>query len=149
MEKLKVGDRIPKFKTVNQHDEPVSSGDLKGNKTVLFFYPKDDTPTCTKEACNLRDNHERLMAAGYTVYGISPDSSKRHRKFIEKHSLPYDLLVDEDHSMAEAFGVWGEKSMYGRTYMGILRTTFILNEKGVITEVIEKVKAAEHADQIL
>lgn len=149
MEKLKAGERIPKFKTTNQNDEVVSSNDLKGTKTVLFFYPKDDTPTCTKEACNLRDNHERFVAEGFRVVGISPDSSKRHRKFIEKYDLPYDLWVDEDHAIAEAFGVWGEKSMYGRTYMGIHRTTFIINEKGVISEVIEKVKSAEHADQIL
>ena len=115
----------------------------------MYFYPKDDTPTCTTQACNLRDNYDALLNAGYQVYGVSPDKAAKHQKFIAKYDLPFDLLVDEDHSLAEAFGVWGQKKMYGREYMGINRTTFVIDEDGAITEVIAKVKAKEHSNQIL
>lgn len=149
MSNLKAGDHIPEFSTIDQNEKSVTSEGLKGKKTVLYFYPKDDTPTCTTQACNLRDNYKQLLSAGYQVYGISPDKAKKHQKFIAKYDLPFDLLVDEDHAIAEKFGVWGEKQMYGRTYMGIMRTTFVIDEEGKITEVIDKVKAKEHTDQIL
>lgn len=149
MSKLKVGDKIPSFSTQNQNEHAVSQADFMGQKSVLYFYPKDDTPTCTNQACNLRDNYEALLKAGYKVFGISPDKAKKHRKFIEKYDLPFDLLVDEDHAIAEQFGVWAEKTTFGRTYMGIVRTTFVFDEKGVITEVIEKVVAKDHTNQIM
>ena len=144
-----VGQDIPSFKTINQNEETVTSEDFKGTMSVLYFYPKDDTPTCTTQACNLRDNYDQLIKAGYKVYGISPDKAAKHQKFIAKYDLPFDLLVDEDHAIAEAFGVWGEKQMYGRKYMGIFRTTFVFDEEGKVQEVIEKVKAKEHTQQIL
>ena len=139
---------MPKFSTIDQNENTVNSGDWNSGKYVLYFYPKDDTPGCTKEACNLRDNYDALLAAGYTIYGISPDKATKHQKFIDKYDLPFDLLVDEDHSIAEQFGVWVEKNMYGRKYMGIARTTFIV-EDGNIAEVIKKVKTTDHAAQIL
>ena len=148
MIKLSIGDKAPNFKTLNQRGETVHLKDLKGKKVVLCFYPKDDTPACTTEACNLRDNYHELLAKGFTIYGISPDGTKKHLKFIEKFQLPFDLLVDEDHSIAEAFGVWIEKSMYGRKYMGVSRETFII-EKGKITEIIEKVDSKNHAGQLM
>lgn len=144
-----VGDALPSFKVKDQNGNDVSDNSLKGQKTVLFFYPKDNTPTCTKEACNLRDNYKVLQDAGYTVYGISVDGEKSHHKFIDKHDLPFDLLVDENKEMVEAFGVWQKKKMYGREYMGTVRTTFVVNEEGKIDKVIEKVKADRHHEQIL
>ncbi len=149
MAHLEAGTKVPSFKTIDQNENEVSDANLKGNKTVLYFYPKDDTPTCTTQACNLRDNYDALLKAGYQVYGVSPDKAAKHQKFIAKYDLPFDLLVDEDHSLAEAFGVWGLKKMYGREYMGINRTTFVIDEEGTITEVIAKVKAKEHSTQIL
>ncbi len=148
MTKLNIGDKAPNFKTVNQHGEVVNLKDLKGKKVVFYFYPKDDTPTCTTEACNLRDNYDSLLSKGFTIFGISPDGTKKHLKFIEKFQLPFDLLVDEDHAIAEAFGVWIEKSMYGRKYMGVARVTFII-EKGKINEIIEKVDSKNHAKQLM
>ena len=149
MTTLKIGDKAPKFKTVNQLGETVESKDLIGKKVVLYFYPKDDTPGCTAEACSLRDNYKALLLAkGYTIYGISPDGMKKHVKFIEKYELPFDLLTDEDHAVAEAFGTWVEKSMYGRKYMGIARVTFIF-DNGVITDIIEKVDTKNHANQLM
>ena len=149
MAHLEAGTKVPSFKTIDQNENEVSDANLKGKKTVLYFYPKDDTPTCTTQACNLRDNYDALLKAGYQVYGVSPDKASKHQKFIAKYDLPFDLLVDEDHSLAEAFGVWGLKKMYGREYMGINRTTFVIDEEGTITEVIAKVKAKEHSTQIL
>lgn len=149
MAHLEVGTKVPSFKTIDQNEKEVSDANLKGKKTVLYFYPKDDTPTCTTQACNLRDNYDALLNAGYQVYGVSPDKAAKHQKFIAKYDLPFDLLVDEDHSLAEAFGVWGQKKMYGREYMGINRTTFVIDEDATITEVIAKVKAKEHSNQIL
>ena len=149
MAHLEAGTKVPSFKTIDQNENEVSDANLKGKKTVLYFYPKDDTPTCTTQACNLRDNYDALLNAGYQVYGVSPDKAAKHQKFIAKYDLPFDLLVDEDHSLAEAFGVWGQKKMYGREYMGINRTTFVIDEDATITEVIAKVKAKEHSNQIL
>ncbi len=149
MSTVKIGDKIPEFKTVDQNEKDVSRQDFLGSKSVLYFYPKDDTPTCTNQACNLRDNYEQLIKAGYKVFGISPDKAAKHQKFIKKYALPFDLLVDEDHAIANVFGVWGEKTTFGKTYMGIKRTTFVMDEEGVVTEIIAKVKAKEHTEQIL
>lgn len=146
---LKEGDKAPAFSANNQKGEKVSLADYKGKKLVLYFYPKDDTPGCTKEACSLRDNYNALLKQGYAILGVSPDNEKKHQKFIDKYELPFDLLADTDQAVANAFGVWVEKSMYGRKYMGIARTTFIIDEKGVISEIIAKVDTAEHAKQIL
>lgn len=149
MNVLKKGTKVPVFKAINQNEKEVTQQDLLGVKTVLYFYPKDGTPTCTVEACNLRDNYHRFLADGYQILGISPDTAKKHRNFIEKHNLPFDLLVDDDNKIAELFGVWAEKQMYGRKYMGILRTTFVIDAEGVIEEVIEKVRSKEHTEQLL
>lgn len=146
---LKIGEKCPAFEAKNQNGETVKSSDLIGKKTILFFYPKDNTPGCTKEACNLRDNYSTLLNEGFIIYGISIDSEKSHNRFIEKQELPFDLLVDEEKTLVEAFGVWQEKKNYGKTYMGTVRTTFIINEEGVISNVIEKVKTNDHANQIL
>jgi peroxiredoxin Q/BCP len=143
------GEKAPDFSAKNQKGETVSLSDFKGKKLVLYFYPKDDTPGCTAEACDLRDNYNRFLDEGYSILGVSPDNEAKHVKFIDKYDLPFDLLADEDHSVSEAYGVWAEKSMYGRKYMGILRTTFIIDENGVISDVIKKVKTKEHASQIL
>ncbi|MCO6495601.1 MAG: thioredoxin-dependent thiol peroxidase [Bacteroidetes bacterium] len=146
---LTVGQNAPDFVSTNQNGESVSLSKLKGKKVVLYFYPKDDTPGCTAEACNLRDNYNVLIKNGFTVLGVSPDSETSHQKFIKKHSLPFDLIADTDKSIANAYGVWVEKSMYGRKYMGIARTTFIIDEQGKIAEIIEKVDTKDHTNQIL
>lgn len=146
---LAAGKKAPAFKGINEKGETVSLADYKGKKLVLYFYPKDSTPTCTTEACDLRDNYKLLLKKGYEVLGVSPDGVKSHVKFISKHELPFSLIADEDHSIAEAFGVWGEKTMYGRKYMGILRTTYIIDEKGKIETVIDKVESKAHAKQII
>ena len=149
MKHLKVGDTAPSFTSVDQNGETVSSADLKGQKTVLFFYPKDDTPGCTSEACNLRDNYTELQKSGYVVIGVSTDSEKSHQKFITKFELPFPLIADTDHTVVEAFGVWKEKQMFGKKYMGIVRTTFVIDEKGIIEEIISKVDTKNHTAQIL
>lgn len=146
---LQVGDKAPAFKSINEKGEKVSLADYKGKKLVLYFYPKDTTPGCTAEACDLRDNYEMFQKQGYEILGVSPDSEKSHVKFIEKYELPFSLLADEDHSVAEAYGAWGEKSMYGKKYMGILRSTFVIDEKGKIEKVIEKVDTKAHTKQII
>lgn len=146
---LAEGSKAPAFKGINEKGEPIKLSDFKGQKLVLYFYPKDSTPGCTAEACDLRDNYNTLIKQGYAVVGVSPDSPKSHTKFIEKYELPFSLIADEDHSIADAFGAWGEKSMYGKKYMGILRSTFIINEKGIIERVIEKVNTKAHAKQVL
>ena len=146
---LKAGDKAPDIESIDQDRNPIKLSDFKGKKIVLYFYPKDNTPGCTAESCNLRDNYEALQNQGYVVLGVSGDSAKSHKKFIDKHELPFPLIADEDKSVHEAFGTWGEKKMYGKTYMGTLRTTFIINEDGVIEEVIEKVKTKDHTSQIL
>ena len=146
---LQTGDTAPDFSAPNQHGDTVSLADFRGKKVVLYFYPKDDTPGCTAQSCNLRDNYTELQQAGYEVIGISGDGVKSHDKFATKYELPFTLVADEDKSINEAYGVWKEKSMYGRKYMGTARTTFIIDEEGKITDIIEKVKTKEHTAQIL
>lgn len=149
MTSLKVGDQAPQFSVVNQDGATVSLDDFKGKKLVLFFYPKASTPGCTAEACNLRDNIDRFRESGYEILGASADSPKRQKNFKEKYELPYDLLADEDHTLLNAFQVWGPKKFMGREYDGIQRTTFVIDENGVISDVITKVKTKDHAAQIL
>ena len=149
MSTLTIGNPAPNFSGINQNEIPVSLDQYKGKKLVLYFYPKDDTPGCTAESCDLRDNYQRFIEAGYEVLGVSPDTAAKHQKFIAKYELPFDLIADTDHSVAEAFGVWVEKSIYGKKYMGIARTTFIINESGLIEDIIEKVNTKAHTTQIL
>lgn len=146
---LKIGDKMPQFQVKDQDGNEVSSSDLLGKKTVIYFYPKDNTSGCTAEACSLRDNHEALKAKGYNIVGVSKDSSASHKKFAEKYELPFTLLADTSTEMLQAFGAWGEKKMYGKTVMGTLRRTFIFDENGILTEIIEKVDTKNHAEQIL
>ena len=146
---LKIGDKMPHFEVVDQDGKIVTSNDLIGRKTIIYFYPKDNTSGCTVEACNLRDNYEALIAKGYNVVGVSKDSAASHRKFIDKYELPFTLLADTTTDMQQTFGVWAEKSLYGRKYMGTLRQTFIFDEQGILTEIIEKVDTKNHAKQIL
>jgi len=146
---LKIGDKMPDFTVLDQNGDAVSSKDLLGKKTIIYFYPKDNTSGCTAEACNLRDNHEALVARGYNVIGVSKDSAASHRKFADKYELPFTLLADTSTEMLQAFGAWGEKKMYGKTVMGTLRRTFIFDEEGVLTEIIEKVDTKNHAAQII
>lgn len=146
---LKEGDKAPKFKAKNQNGETVSLKDFKGKKLVLYFYPKDDTPGCTSEACDFRDNYKLFQKQGYEILGVSPDSEAKHQKFIAKYELPFSLLADTDNAVATAYGTWGEKSMYGRKYMGMLRTTFLIDEKGKIEKIISKVDTKKHTSQIL
>ena len=147
--KLNIGDSAPDFTVENQSGDLTKLSDYKGKKLILFFYPRDNTPTCTKEACNLRDHYDELQSQGYEVLGISSDPAKSHQKFIDKHQLPYSLLADTEKNMHEAYGTWVEKSMYGKKYMGTARTTFVIDENGIITNIIDKVKAKEHTAQIL
>ncbi len=146
---LKIGDPAPAFNAINEKGEKVSLSDFAGKKLVLYFYPKDDTPGCTAEACSLRDGYGQFLAKGYEILGVSPDSAKKHAKFIEKYSLPFSLLADEDHAVATAYGVWGPKKFMGRVYDGIHRTTFVIGENGAIERIIEKVDTAKHAEQVL
>ena len=149
MGKLKIGDKAPTFEVFTQNGDIVTLDSLQGRRAILYFYPKDNTSGCTAEACSLRDNHEALIAKGYNVIGVSKDSAASHRKFIDKYELPFTLLADTTTQMQQAFGVWGEKSMYGRKYMGTMRRTFIFDEAGILTEIIEKVDTKNHAAQIL
>lgn len=146
---LSVGDPAPNFTTHDQHGNPLQLSDFKGKKVVLYFYPKDDTSGCTAQACSLRDNYTELKQAGYEVIGVSVDSEASHQKFIKKYDLPFTLAADTDKAVVEAYGVWAEKSMYGRTYMGTVRKTFIIDENGIIINIIEKVDTKNHAKQIL
>lgn len=146
---LKIGDKMPEFEVVDQDGNVVSSKDFIGKKTIVYFYPKDNTPGCTAEACNLRDNYEALKAQGYNVVGVSKDSTASHRKFIDKFDLPFTLLSDKSTQMLQDFGAWGEKKMCGKTCVGTLRRTFIFNEEGVLERIIEKVDTKDHAAQIL
>lgn len=146
---LQAGDKAPAFKAKNENGETVSLADFKGKKLVLYFYPKDDTPGCTAEACDLRDNYKLFQKQGYEILGVSPDNAAKHQKFIAKYELPFSLLADTDNVVATAYGTWGEKSMYGKKYMGILRTTFVIDEKGKIEKVIEKVDTKKHTTQLL
>lgn len=146
---LEVGQMAPDFEAKNEKGELIRLSSLRGKKVVLYFYPKDSTPGCTAQSCNLRDNYDALLKAGYVVLGVSSDSEKSHQKFIEKQSLPFSLIADTDLKVHEAYGTWAEKSMYGRTYMGTVRTTFVIDEQGKIAEVINKVDTKEHTAQIL
>lgn len=140
---------MPDFEVVDQDGNKVSSKDLIGKRTIIYFYPKDNTSGCTAEACNLRDNHAALVAQGYNVIGVSKDSAASHRKFADKYELPFTLLSDTSTQMLQAFGAWGEKKMYGKTVMGTIRRTFIFDENGILERIIEKVDTKNHASQIL
>lgn len=148
---MNIGDKGPEFLGLNEKGEEILLSQYKGKKVVLYFYPKDNTSGCTSEACSLRDNYSELRKAGYEVVGVSIDSAASHQKFIAKHELPFTLIADTDKKLVETFGVWAEKKMYGRSYMGILRTTFIINEEGIIERIItpKEIKVKEHAQQIL
>jgi thioredoxin-dependent peroxiredoxin len=146
---LKEGDKAPDFTAKDQNGEKVKLSDLKGQRVVLYFYPKDDTPGCTKEACSFRDADKVYRKKGIRVLGVSTDDEKSHQKFISKFSLPFDLLADTDKQIVEKYGVWGEKSMYGKKYMGTNRKTFLIDENGKIAKVFDKVNVAEHADEVL
>ncbi|MBL7802342.1 MAG: thioredoxin-dependent thiol peroxidase [Saprospiraceae bacterium] len=149
MHHLQVGDPAPDFSSINEKGETVRLADFKGKKLVLYFYPKDDTPGCTAQACSLRDGYSQFIAKGYDILGVSPDSAKKHVKFREKYQLPFSLLADEDHSVSIAYGVWGPKKFMGRTYDGIHRTTFIIGGDGKIEEIIAKVDTENHTAQLL
>lgn len=149
MIQLKEGDKAPYFEGVNQDGIKVSLNDYKGKKLILYFYPKDNTSGCTAEACNLNDNYAQLTTMGYEVVGISPDSAASHLKFIAKYNLSFHLIADTEKKILEDYGVWAEKSMYGRKYMGVLRTTFIIDEEGVIQRIITKVDTKNHVKQII
>jgi len=148
MSTLKKGDIAPVFEGLNQHGEEISSTSFSGKKVILYFYPKDSTPGCTAEACNLNDNYQMWLSKGYEVVGVSPDSVSSHKKFAEKYNLGFNLIADTEMKILNAYGVWGEKSMYGRKYMGVFRTTFVIDEKGVIEEIFEKVDTKNHTEQI-
>lgn len=146
---LKVGEKAPLFVAKDQNGNNIKLSDFQGKKVVLYFYPKDDTPGCTAQACSLRDNYDVLLARGFVVLGVSVDDEKKHQKFIEKYDLPFSLIADTDHQVVESYGVWAEKSMYGKAFMGIVRTTFIIDENGIISEIINKVDTKNHANQIV
>tara|TARA_Y100001954_G_scaffold197100_1_gene213783 strand:- start:524 stop:979 length:456 start_codon:yes stop_codon:yes gene_type:complete len=149
MNQLSIGQEAPKFSAKNQNGELISLDNFKGSKVILYFYPKDNTPGCTAQACNLTENISALKKKGFVVLGVSPDGEKSHNKFIEKYNLQFDLLVDEDKILCNAFGVWGRKKFMGREYDGVHRTTFIINEKGIIDQIITKVETKRHSQQIL
>ncbi|TKG95536.1 thioredoxin-dependent thiol peroxidase [Puteibacter caeruleilacunae] len=145
---LNVGDKAPEFSAKNQNGEIISLSNFKGKKVILYFYPKDNTPGCTAESCNLNDNYDYWLGKGYEVIGVSPDSEKSHQRFIEKHGLRFTLISDPEKEVLEAYGAWGEKKLYGRVYMGVLRTTYVISEEGVIEQVFAKVKTKDHTNQI-
>lgn len=146
---LNEGSKAPDFAAKDQDGNKVKLSDQKGQRVVLYFYPKDDTPGCTKEACSFRDADDAFSKKGIKVFGVSIDDEKSHQKFISKYNLPFDLLADTDKKIVEKYGVWGEKSMYGKKYMGTLRKTFLIDENGKIVKIFDKVKVAEHADEVL
>lgn len=146
---LKEGDKAYAFSAYDQNGEKVSLASFKGQKVVLFFYPEDDTPTCTVQACNLRDNYALLKKNGFAVIGISPDDVKKHKKFETKYQLPFTLVADPDHAIIDKYGVWGEKQLYGRKYMGLHRTTFVLDEKGVVRKIFLRPRNKQHAEEII
>ena len=148
---MNIGDKAPEFLGLNEKGEEIRLSNYKGRKIVLYFYPKDLTSGCSAQACNLRDNYEELRKQGYEVIGVSINDQKSHQKFIEKNSLPFTLIADTEQKLVQEFGVWGEKSMYGRKYMGTFRTTFIINEEGIIERIIlpKEIKTKDHAAQIL
>lgn len=149
MTKLKVGDKAPEINAKDQDGKVISLKDYKGKKVIIYFYPKDDTPGCTAEACNLRDNYKGLLKQGMVVLGVSADTEAKHKKFIEKYNLPFPLIADVDKKVINDYGVWGEKKFLGRKYMGINRITFVVDENGIIEEIIEKVETKKHTEQIL
>ena len=146
---LKEGDKAPDFQGIDQNEKTVSLSDYKGKKLILYFYPKDDTPGCTAEACNLRDNFSVLKKEGFELLGVSPDDPKKHKKFIDKYSLPFPLIADTEKEILNAYGVWGPKKFMGREYDGVHRTTFVIDEAGKIEKIIAKVNTKAHAEQIL
>ena len=149
MTNLKAGDKAPEIHGTDENGQPLSLKDFAGKKLILYFYPADNTPTCTTESCNLRDNFDDLKKKGYTVLGVSPDSAKKHQNFIKKFDLPFPLLVDDEMKTIKDYGVWGMKKTFGKEYMGLMRTTFIIDEKGTIEQVITKVTSKRHSEQIL
>ncbi|MBZ9687843.1 thioredoxin-dependent thiol peroxidase [Clostridium estertheticum] len=146
---LKEGDKAPGFTLNNEENQDIRLSDFKGKKVVIYFYPKDDTPGCTKEACSFRDVYDDILDVGAVVIGISADNSSSHQKFKNKHTLPFYLLTDADHSVIESYGAWQEKKMFGKTYMGIARSTFIIDENGTIIKVYQKVKPDDHGEEVL
>jgi peroxiredoxin Q/BCP len=149
MVSLSKGDKAPEFHGLNQKNENISLDMFKGKKLILYFYPKDNTPGCTAESCNLNDNYQAWLSKGYEVVGISPDSVASHKKFADKFQFGFNLIADPETAIMQAYGVWGEKSMYGKKYMGVLRTTFVIDENGMIEEIFEKVDTKNHTDQII
>jgi len=149
MIQLQVGDAVPSFNLMDQDENPVSNGSLLGKKYILFFYPKDDSPGCTKEACSIRDNFKKITKAGYLIFGISPDKVKKHKKFIDKYEFQYPLLADPDKEAINNFGLWGPKKFMGREVTGVYRTTVIIDDSGKIEHIIKKVKTKDHGEQIL
>ncbi len=149
MGKLVEGQKAPDFKGINQNGEIISLAGFKGKKLILYFYPKDNTPGCTAEACNLNDNYGYWISKGYEVVGVSPDNEASHRKFIEKYGLKFNLIADTEKEILQAYGVWGEKMNYGKKYMGVIRTTFVIDEQGTIEKIFSKVDTKEHTSQIL
>lgn len=149
MTNLKTGDKAPSFSAIDQNGNLVTLESFQGKKVILYFYPKDDTPGCTVEACNLRDNHFDLLSKGYSVIGVSPDSLTKHQKFSEKYSLPFPLLPDTEKQIIKSYGVWGPKKFMGKSYEGVYRTTFVINEEGIIEKVVTQVDTKNHAMQIL
>jgi peroxiredoxin Q/BCP len=149
MTHLTDGEKAPDFKAKDQDGKQVSLKDFKGKKVVLYFYPEDDTPTCTIEACNLRDNYAMLRKKGLVIVGVSPDDEKKHKKFEKKYNLPFTLLADPEKKIIDKYGVWGEKNLYGRKYMGLHRTTFLIDEKGIILKIFKKPKSKIHSEEIL
>ena len=146
---LKEGDKAPAFTGKDQNGQPVSLADHKGRRLVLYFYPEDDTPTCTIQACNLRDNYALLKRKGLSILGVSPDEEKKHKKFEAKYNLPFTLVADPTHKIIDKYGVWGEKQLYGRKYMGLHRTTFLIDEKGIIRKIFERPRNKAHAEEIV
>lgn len=148
MKEIKIGDPAPDFSALDQDGNIISLSQFLGKKLVLFFYPKDNTPGCTAEACDLRDNYENFLSKGYQIVGVSADNQKSHLKFIEKYSLPFPLISDTERKVLEAYNAWGEKKLYGKTFMGIKRKTYIISEEGIIETIFEKVQTKEHSKQI-
>lgn len=146
---LQIGDKAPDFESKDQNEKAIKLSDFMGKKVLLYFYPKDNTSGCTAQACDLRDNHELLQQNGYIVLGVSSDNEKSHRKFIETQNLPFTLIADTDKHVHQLYGTWQEKKMYGKTYMGTARTTFLIDEQGIITNIIAKVNTKEHTKQVL
>jgi len=149
MSTLKEGDKAPDFTAKDQNGKTISLSDYKGKTVILYFYPQDNTPTCTNEACNYRDNYQSLVSKGFEVIGVSPDNEKSHKKFETKFSLPFTMLADHDHNIINAYGLWAEKTTFGRTYMGVLRTTFVIDGNGIIKKIIDKVESKNASQQVL